>query len=80
MNEIKNLIIDMLSKMTTSPENIAEIATRDKKLVLLLDSDSKEFGSQFDSIILVLNKKKRRVRQRFLSRYWLCSQICRAIR
>lgn len=58
MNEIKNLIIDMLSKMTTSPENIAEIATRDKKLVLLLDSDSKEFGSQFDSIILVLNKKK----------------------
>jgi len=58
MNEIKNLIIDMLSMMTTSPENIAEIATRDKKIVLLLDSDSKEFGSQFDSIILVLKEKR----------------------
>ena len=48
----------MLSKMTTTPENIAEIATRDKKLVLLLDSNSKEFGSQFDSIILVLKEKR----------------------
>lgn len=58
MNEIKNLITAMLSNLTDSPENISEIATRDKKLVLLLDSDTKEFGSHFDSIILALKEKE----------------------